>query len=63
MLNSIFKSGADDAATRRYLDMMKTDKQFRLMDLKPSRLSDKYLLCLVKANNVMSRRLLKAILK
>lgn len=63
MLNSIFKSGADDAATRRYLDMMKADKQFRLMDLKPSRLSDKYLLCLVKANNVMSRRLLKAILK
>ncbi len=63
MLNSIFKSGVDDTAVRSYLDMMIADKQFKLMDIKPARLSDKCLLELVRVNNALSRKLLKVIFR
>lgn len=61
MLNSIFKSGADDNSVCRYLDMMICDKDFCLSDTKPNGLRHKLILHLIKSNSTFSRRILKRI--
>lgn len=63
MLVSIFKSDADDAAVCRYLDMMTGDNDFRMMDIKPSGLYHKCIFGLIKANNRLSRYILKMIFR
>lgn len=61
MLNSIFKSGADDEAVRGYLYKMAHDEDFRMADVTPSGLYYKCILALVRANGGLSRRILKKI--
>lgn len=61
MLNSIFKSGADDEAVRGYLYKMAHDEDFRMADVTPPGLYHKCILALVRANGGLSRRILKKI--
>lgn len=61
MLSAIFKSGADDASARRYLDMMSRDEDFRLLETKLVRAYHRCTFRLIKWNNRLSRRILKTI--
>lgn len=61
MLNSIFKSGADDDSVCRYLDMMVCDDDFGLSDIRPHGLRHILILHLIKSNSTFSRRILKRI--
>lgn len=61
MLNSIFKSGADDISVCRYLDIMACDEDFRLSDIRATGLHHKLIIHLIKSNDKISRRILKRI--
>lgn len=61
MLNSIFKSGINDASVCHYLSLMYSDEEFKTSELKPSGVYHKCILSLIKSNNRLSRWILKMI--